>query len=34
MTSFNFEIPTTETDRLIPRAPLESDLDAWEVFNQ
>ncbi|WP_439142924.1 GNAT family N-acetyltransferase [Planktotalea sp.] len=34
MTSFNFEIPTIETDRLILRAPLESDLDALEVFNQ
>ena len=34
MTSFNFDIPTIETERLILRAPLESDLDALEVFNQ
>ena len=34
MTSFNFDIPTIETERLILRAPLESDLDALEDFNQ
>lgn len=34
MTSFNFEIPSVETDRLILRAPLESDLDALEAFNK
>ncbi|MEP5152976.1 GNAT family N-acetyltransferase [Planktotalea sp.] len=34
MTSFNFEIPSIETDSLILRAPLESDLDALEAFNK
>ena len=32
MTSFTVNIPTIETDRLILRAPLESDLDALETF--
>lgn len=34
MTSFNFEIPSIETEHFILRAPLESDLDALEVFNK
>lgn len=34
MTSFSFEIPTVETERLILRAAQESDLDALAVFNQ
>jgi RimJ/RimL family protein N-acetyltransferase len=34
MTLFNFEIPSIETDHLILRAPLESDLDALEAFNK
>lgn len=34
MTSFSFEIPTVETERLILRAPREADLDAVSAFMQ
>lgn len=34
MTSFAVDIPSVETDRLILRAPLESDLDVLAAFYQ